>query len=205
MKKIIFFDIDGTLFNVPLFISLFHENLIDRFGLTNQDIESLKALYDQVKKEQGYFLPSLFLDKINNNFPFVDREELDKSFHSIDLFEKSVYKDTSNIKSLANLAILGIFSQGDENFQKKKIAFMSSLLDRGNIYIFPNKVNETKQIFDKYIDFDVYLVDNDLSLLLKVRRINPSVKVILIDRSGQFNDNKDIINIKDLNELESVL
>lgn len=205
MKKIIFFDIDGTLFNVPLFISLFHENLIDQFGFTNQDVESLKALYDQVKKEQGYFLPSLFLDKINNNFPSVNREELDKSFHSIDLFEKSVYKDTSNIKSLANLAILGIFSQGDENFQKKKIDFMSSLLDRENIYIFPNKVNETKQIFDKYIDFDIYLVDNDLSLLLEVRKINPSVNVILIDRNGQFNDNKDITNIKDLNELESVL
>ena len=205
MKKIIFFDIDGTLFNVLLFISLFQENLINRFGLTNQDIESLKALYDQVKKEQGYFLPSLFLDKINNNFPSVNREELDKSFHNVDLFEKSVYKDTSVVKNLADLAIIGIFSQGEENFQKSKIAFLNALLNRDNVYIFPNKINQMKQAFNKYTGYEIFLVDDNLNVLTKAEDAYPNVYVILIDRNDRFGDNKGVTKIKDLNELKSII
>src|SRR3989344_2164631 len=139
MKKIIFFDIDGTLFDVSLFINLLHQKLIDRFGLTSQDISKLKILYDEVKKENGYFLPSSFFSKITNHFPSVDEKGIEEIFQSIDLFEKSVYKDTSVVKNLADLAIIGIFSQGEENFQKSKIAFLNALLNRDNVYIFPNK------------------------------------------------------------------
>src|SRR3990167_11266056 len=110
MNKIIFFDIDGTLFNASAFINLLHQRLTDQLDLKSKDIEQLKTLYDEVKKENGYFLPSSFLDKITSHFSFINKKELKEVFYNVDLFEKSVYKDTSIVKSLAGSVILGIFS-----------------------------------------------------------------------------------------------
>lgn len=205
MKKIIFFDIDGTLFDVSLFINLLHQKLIDRFGLTSQDISKLKILYDEVKKENGYFLPSSFFSKITNHFPSVDEKGIEEIFQSIDLFEKSVYKDTSVVKNLADLAIIGIFSQGEENFQKSKIAFLNALLNRDNVYIFPNKINQMKQAFNKYTGYEIFLVDDNLNVLTKAEDAYPNVYVILIDRNDRFGDNKGVTKIKDLNELKSII
>ena len=205
MKKIIFFDIDGTLFDVSLFINLLHQKLIDRFGLTSQDISKLKILYDEVKKENGYFLPSSFFSKITSHFPSVDEKGIEEIFQSIDLFEKSVYKDTSVVKNLADLAIIGIFSQGEENFQKSKIAFLNALLNRDNVYIFPNKINQMKQAFNKYTGYEIFLIDDNLNVLTKAEDAYPNVYVILIDRNDRFGDNKGVTKIKDLNELKSII
>ncbi len=205
MNKIIFFDIDGTLFNVSSFINLLHQRLIDQFGLKNKDIEQLKALYDEVKKENGYFLPSSFLDKITSHFPFINKEELKEVFYNIDLFEKSVYKDTSIVKSLADSAIIGIFSQGEENFQKRKIVFIKNFLDEDKIYIFLNKLRQAIEVFPKYSEYDIFLVDDNLDLLKEIKSMYPGVHVILIDRNDRFGDNKGVTKIKDLNELKSII
>lgn len=205
MRKIIFFDIDGTLFDVSFFINLLHKRLIDRFDLTDQDIMKLQILYAEVKKENGYFLPSSFLSKIMKHFPSVDEKGLEEIFYSIDLFEKSVYKDTPVIKSLANLAVLGVFSQGEENFQKRKIAFLKGLLNDSDIYIFPNKFNQIKQVFGKYDGYEVFLVDDNIDLLIRVKSVYSNISTVLIDRDGRFGDNKDITKIKNLNELNSII
>ncbi len=205
MRKVFFFDIDGTLFDVSFFINLLHKRLIDRFGLTNQDIMKLQVLYDEVKKENGYFLPSSFLDKITTHFPFINKEKLKEVFYNIDLFEKSVYKDTSVIKSLADSAIIGIFSQGEENFQKRKIVFIKNFLDENRIYIFPNKLRQAIGVFPNYNEYDIFLVDDNLDLLKEIKNMYPNVYVILIDRNDRFGDNKGVIKIKDLNELKSII
>ncbi|MEK9176536.1 MAG: hypothetical protein AAB520_03770 [Patescibacteria group bacterium] len=205
MKKIIFLDIDGTLFNVSVFINLFHKKLVERFGLTDKDILELRTLYDDVKKENGYFLPSLFLNKITKRFSSVNEKQLEEIFNNVDLFEKSVYKDTSVIKSLADLAIFGVFSQGEEMFQKRKIAFMKNLLDDGNVHIFPDKLRQAKQVFNKYGGYEIFLVDDNLNLLTEVRSMYPNISVILIDRNDRFRDNKDMARIKDLSELKSII
>lgn len=203
MKKIIFFDIDGTLFNVSSFINLFNQNLISSFGLKDKDIDQLKSLYDEVKKENGYFLPSSFLDKISDRFSFIDKKTLKENFYNVDLFDKSMYKDTSIVNFLADSAIIGIFSKGEVDFQKRKIVFINNVLDKNKIYIFPNKIDEIREVFEKFEEFEVYLVDDDLDVLREVKKLT-KVNPVLIDRNNHYN-NTDIKTIRSLNELKSIL
>lgn len=203
MKKIIFFDIDGTLFDVPNFLNLLHQKLIDQFDMTNQDISKLKILYDEVKKENGYFLPTSFLTKIVNHFQLLDLDRLEEIFWNVDLFEKSLYKDTLAVGDLAKLAKIGIYSKGDLEFQRKKLSFLETSIDDQDIYIFPNKIGKAREVFEKYEGYKVYLVDDDLEVLEHVEnstRVNP----VLIDRNSRYNST-DIKTIRNLAELKSIL
>lgn len=205
MKKVIFFDIDGTLFDVSFFIKLFHKELVERFGLNDKDISEIKTIYDEIKKEEGYFLPSAFISKISNRFKSIDKNELEQIFQNVDLFKKSVYKDTPVITSLANLALIGIFSQGDESFQRKKITFIKNVLDDDNVFVFPNKLTHAKEIFDEFAGFEIFLIDDNLELLKEIKKIVPSITEILIDRKGKYKDNNDISKIYNLNELKPLI
>lgn len=203
MQKIIFFDIDGTLFDVSSFLNLLHQKLIDQLGMTSQDISKLKIIYDEVKRENGYFFPTSFLTKIVSNFQLVDKTRLEKIFWGIDLFEKSLYKDTLAVGDLAKLAKIGIFSKGEVEFQKKKLSFLNISIDDQDIYIFPNKVDKIREIFGKYENYEVYLVDDNLEVLREVKNLT-SVNLVLIDRNNHYNGT-DIKTITDLNELKRIL
>lgn len=203
MKKIIFLDIDGTLFDVSSFLNLLHQKLIDQFGMTNQDISKLKILYDEVKKENGYFLPTSFLTKIVSNFQLVDKKRLEKIFWDVDLFEKSLYKDTLAVGDLAKLAKIGIFSKGNLGFQRKKLSFLEVTIDDQDIYIFPNKIDKAREVFEKYEDYEVYLVDDNIDVLREVKNLT-KVNLVLIDRNSRYNGT-DIKAIGNLAELKRIL
>lgn len=204
MSKIVFFDIDGTLFNVKSFLALFHQKLINELGFSNSQISNLKDLYEETKKEAGYFLPSLFISKISEAFS-LKTDELTRLFNSIDLFDKSVYKDSPGIKSLAVKANIGIFSEGDNQFQRKKITFLGSLINEEDIYIFPDKLKMAGQVFSKYEGFEIYLIDNNIKVLREVEKINSKINLILINREEDLAENDEIISIKNLGEINAVI
>lgn len=205
MDKIIFFDIDGTLFDPKLFLENFYVKLSEKFVLGNEFHDKLQTIYEQTRNEKGYFIPSFFLEKIIKNFPQINIDELKKIFWDIDLFKKSMYKDTSALIDLFNLATIGIFSKGEEEFQKYKISFIKNLLDNKNVYIFPNKIEKISKVFGSYVNYKVFFVDNDISVIEKAKNLAPNVFAILIDRSNNYVDNPDITRAKDLNELKSLI
>ncbi len=203
--KIILFDIDGTIFNDSFFIDEFYKNLVKAFGLTDQNIKKIKSIYEDSKKENGYFLPSSFLNKITQQFPSIDKNKLQKIFWNIDLFNKSVYKDTEIIKSMGNLVVIGIFSKGDREFQNYKLSFIRDLLDTEDTYIFTNKIDKLPQVLGNYPDYKIYLVDDDIDVLIKAKELDPDIFAILVDRNNSYKENKNIANIKQLNELKSII
>lgn len=203
MEKIIFFDIDGTLFDVSNFLNLLHQKLIEQLGMTSQDITKLKILYDEVKKENGYFLPTSFLTKIVNHFQLVDIDRLEKIFWEVDLYEKSLYKDALAVGDLAKLARIGIFSKGEREFQKKKLSFLEISINDQDIYIFPNKIDKAREVFGKYEDYKVYLVDDNLEVLEHVKNLT-KVNPVLIDRNSRYNGTE-IKAIENLAELKGIL
>lgn len=205
MDKIIFFDIDGTLFDPMLFLEKFYLTLSEKFDLGKDFSHKLQTIYEQTKNEKGYFIPSLFLEGIAREFPQVNLNELQKDFWNIDLFKKSMYKDTSALIDLFNLATIGIFSKGEEEFQKYKISFIKNAFDNKNVYIFPNKIEKISKVFGSYVNYKVFFVDNDISVIEKAKNLAPNVFAILIDRSNNYVDNPDITRVKDLNELKSLI
>lgn len=203
--KIILFDIDGTLFDSSSFIKGFYKNISTKFNLGSDDIITMQRFYEENKKKNGYFLPGIFLDKIAHNFPSIDLVLLNKIFWNIDLFEENMYKDTSLIRDLSKVAVIGIFSKGDSDFQKQKLTFFGDLLDGDNVHIFPNKIDKMDGVLGKYEDFQTYLIDDQNEVLIKAKELFPDIYAILIDRNNSKNKTKNTIKIKSLNDLKSII
>ncbi len=203
--KVILFDIDGTLFDSSSFLKDFYKSLIDEFNISSDNLDAVKKIYIKNKKENGYFLPSTFLKKIANRFTSIKLNLLNKTFWNVDLFEKNLYKDSSIIKDLSRVAVIGIFSKGDYDFQKQKISFIADLLDGENIYIFSNKIGRIDEVLENYLDYQIYMIDNQMDVLEKAKDLFPNISTVLIDRNKSSEEDKDIIKIKTLNELKSII
>jgi FMN phosphatase YigB (HAD superfamily) len=203
-QKIIFFDIDGTLFDSSKFLNLFYDKLLENFGI-EKDENKLSEIYSSVKNQYGYFLPGEYINNLASAFSIKDRDKLENIFYDIDLFEKSVYKDSSGILKLAEKIKFAIFSQGEKEFQKKKISFMLSALRQEDIFIFTNKYRQANEVFPRYSQYNVYLLDNDLELLKGIGELFSEVKLVLIDREDKYKDNKDIRVINSLDELGEII
>lgn len=202
--KILLFDIDETIFNPGSFLENFYSEIVDSFNLSDKNLIKIKNIYIQIKQEYGYFSPADFLEKIIENHPEIDRYSLEKVFWNIDLFNKNVYKDASVIKDLGRIGNIGIFSKGEESFQKQKISFLSDIVEPDDIHVFRNKLDKISEVLDIYQDLNIYFIDNELEVLESIRKLNPDANLILIDRKNKY-ENSDIIKIKDLTELKSLI
>ena len=204
-SKIILFDIDGTLFDASSFLNVFYRILTSIFSLSKEDIDRVQIIYDQNKKENGYFHPSSFQSKITDKFPEVQGDKLQEILWNIDLFKQNVYKDTSVIESLSKVAKIGIFSKGDRDFQKKKLISLKDYIADEDIFIFPEKINKISEILYKYKDFQVFMVDNEIEVLIKVKNLFPKIETILIDRKNIYQEANKILKIKTLEGLKLII
>ncbi len=150
-------------------------------------------------------MPDTFLSTISESITSLNKNLSHKIFWNIDLFEKNVYKDTSVIKSLSNISIIGIFSKGDVDFQKQKILFINEFLNNDNVYIFPDKIDKIQEVLGSYQDYEIYLVDNEAEVLNRAKELFPNISAILIDRKNQYQNGENLIKISNLNELKSII
>ncbi len=202
--KLILFDIDRTLFDPSSFLNDFYENLYKNFDLSQNEIETIKMLYEENKKENGYFYPDQFLNKVKESIEKIDKQKIEETFWNVDLFSKNLYKDTPILSDLSKLAKIGIFSKGDLDFQIKKINLLKKYLDEDKINIFKNKIEKIEEVLEKYNDYEIYFVDNEIEILNKIRTINSDIKCILIEREINTEDS-DIIVIRSLEEIKNLL
>lgn len=200
-QKIIFFDIDGTLFDASSFLIDFYKTLSEKHNLTVDQILKVRSLYDENKSVFDYFNPHSFLESISQEFD-INLDVLETYLWNIDLFEKNVYKDTLVIRDLSDIAIIGIFSKGDSRFQRKKISFIDDLIHEENIYIFPNKIGHINEVFSLYSEYDITLIDDQADLLAKVKELFPKTNTILINRNDTSGGES---TIKSLEELKSII
>lgn len=203
--KVILFDIDGTLFDSSSFLKGFYKNLSDEFNLSTIDLNLIQKIYIDSKEENKYFIPSIFLDKITDKFPKIKLGSINRLFWNLDLFKKNVYKDTSLIKDLSRVAVIGIFSKGDYDFQKQKISFINDSFDNEDVYIFSNKIEEIKEVLQNYQDYQIYMIDDQAEVLDKAKKLFPNIFAILIDRNNIYSQKRDIIKIGTLNDLKSII
>ncbi len=204
MNKIVFFDIDRTLFDPGNFLQKIFEELARDFEL-GENSEDFRSIYEEVKSDEGYFIPEKFMDKIIFNYPSIKRNRLEEVFWKDELFVQSLYADADAIRNLSSRATLGIYSKGDKKFQIKKLEFLSGLIDERNIFIYPNKVEHANEVFSNYLDSQVYLVDNEIKVLTSVLNVCPEVSAILIDRNNNLEDNQGVTKINSLTDLVNII
>lgn len=202
MNKILFLDIDRTLFDSDLFLDTFYTELRGSFGLPENT--DLNSFYQNAKNEKGYFDPEIFVKNISNSIQ-VDENKINEVFWDDKLIDDCLYPDALSIKNLLNKTTLGIFSKGDEKFQMKKIVFLNDLLEEKNIFITSNKFESMATLLNNYSDFEISFVDDELDVLISEKKLKPDVNVFLIDRKGNLEDNVEVRKIKSLEELENLV
>jgi phosphoglycolate phosphatase-like HAD superfamily hydrolase len=201
MDKFLFFDIDGTLFDPKKFLDSFYSEL-NQFGI--DDKENLNALYQKVKLSEGHFIPKSFFNLISQTYTQTSAEVISKVFWNVDLFDRSVYEDTSVLPALQKNYILGIFSTGDVEFQKHKITTLN-FFDDENVFVFPEKLDHIEEVFAKFEGKELYYIDNALDVLQEIKKLIPGMKEILIDRNNKWEDKQELVRITSFTQLHEIL
>ncbi len=115
------------------------------------------------------------------------------------LFDTSAFKDSSltnyslyeeiiaTLRSLSKIATLGIFSEGEIDFQEDKLARtgISKLFLDQHIHIVEDKTKTIERVIDKYKDYELFVIDDRISNLEMAKAHNPKVRAVWVKR-GPF-------------------
>ena len=187
MDRIIFFDIDKTLFDREKYLSNFFKLLENNYGLDKSQVEEIGDYYREIKEEYGYFSSEAFLARIYKKYPELS-EKLDYYFSAENL-DNYLFDDLKTLSELEGYRI-GIFSKGDKVLQKAKIVKIENLIEQNLIYIYHNKLEKLSEVLDKHNDSEVILVDDNLTVLINAKELNKNVKTFLIDRKDEVGEQK---------------
>ncbi len=204
MGKIIFFDIDRTLFDADSFLNDFYSFVSRKYKLTDESTDEIKRYYKEVKSEMGYFLPSLFLDKIHNSFSHIMISDLQNIFYG-EIVQKNLYEDFVVLEEISGKAKIGIFSKGDHKFQLLKLEPIKNLINENDIYILPSKIEKMDEVFSKYQDLEIFFVDDKEDVLIAAKDLSFKVFTIHMDRAKKYTKNdridakvENLIQLKEL-------
>lgn len=117
------------------------------------------------------------------------------TFKDTKLKKYSLYKEIGGVlKQLRKAARLGILSQGDLALQKDKLkkTKIEKLFHTDHMHIVEDKPLSLKTILQKYSEYKVFLVDDNLSVLDEARKIIPSLYAIWIKRGPHAQNQKNI-------------
>ena len=182
MDRIVFFDIDGTLFNTKKYLNEFYELLIKKQELSEKDVKLIKEYYEQIKNEIGYFSPFLYLLRIYNKYPKLNGK-LDYYFSSENI-QKFLFEDSEILYEIKDVR-LGIFSRGDLEYQREKIEQFKDILESDLIFVLHNKIKQLPELIETNSDSQIYIIDDVSEVLLAAKETKSSVVTILIDRDEE--------------------
>lgn len=101
----------------------------------------------------------------------------------------SIYEDVhETLTALAEIADLGIFSEGDLAFQKQKLlqTNIENYFLKEHVHIVPQKIHAIEALVKKYKDHNqIFLIDDKLPILPIVKKHFPALVTIWIKR-GEY-------------------
>jgi len=167
-NKIVLFDIDHTLFNTATFVDnvyKVHANLLSKEAFYKV-MEEVRIGLDQALEEEGTIKASI----------------VKALWEQANLFS-NLYEETPDVlKLLSKQSTLGIFSKGDERFQKKKLKPILHFFDEKNIHIASNKYNLLPDAIKEYKDYKIIIVDDILNVLYQAKKLNKDITTVLVKR-----------------------
>ncbi|HVT00706.1 MAG TPA: HAD family hydrolase [Patescibacteria group bacterium] len=145
MDKLLLLDIDGTLFNPEQFGRLIRHEFVRILGVSEEEIVRANADYYATLPTTTDFNPRDIAQHIANAFS-VDQAELDKVFwENEQIYKESLFPEVlDTLKKLSKTHTLGIFSQGNEELQTRKLnaCDIAQFFDRNYLYIHKRKLEE---------------------------------------------------------------
>lgn len=186
-KKIVFFDIDYTLFDVTIFGEKVNAPLAEKLGIkdTKEFLKIAQVANEESKKEHGYYHPTTYLTLLKQaTRSTIPLSELEEIYYKEAYYKESLYADAlSVISALLEKDIeIGIFSKGHKPFQVMKILGLKKHVKDDKIFIFTDKLEKISEVLQPYKEYKIYLVDDMLLVLEEAKRINRSVSTVFIKR-----------------------
>lgn len=106
----------------------------------------------------------------------------------------TLYKEVeSTLEELSRVATLGIFSQGEVAFQKKKLneTKIAQYFFEEHTHIVQYKVDVMKEVFDTYKGSKIFFIDDWIDMLRMAKKVDSSVFTIWITRGEYKNEQKE--------------
>ena len=141
-KDIILFDIDGTLTDTKSMAEIFYKKLSEIIGVSTNEIIKMKDDYKLELESYTDYHPKDLLEFINKK---TNKEiKFSQSPFEDDLIYKNyIYPEVFDVlKKISEQNILGIFSEGFNDYQSKKISGIIDFFDNDLIYIERRKLND---------------------------------------------------------------
>jgi FMN phosphatase YigB (HAD superfamily) len=196
-KKIILFDIDGTL--------------ADK-SKTKKNIVNFLLNYSTKTAEEIEMMMENFLDKSDNSKDFLIGSFIksltgDKNFKEFDINNPKIYdgilfEDTLPVleKFKEKNQIMGTYTQGYVDFQKAKIKFtgIEKFFDKDLIYVSPDKLELN---FVKTLPNSAVVIDDKKRIIETLRQLRPDLELVWINR----NDEEKMEGVRTIKSLEELV
>lgn len=187
-KKLILFDIDHTLFDTRIYLTLCLERLRSMMSFSDAlEFNTLSKEVYKAQRAQSSFMPDEFVQTLSARLGYKGEVgELGEIFFDGNSMRQSIYPDVEEeLQRLSQLPDiqLGIFSHGQDKLQRAKIASVLTFFRDDSIYI--DEVDKLKQIpeaIKKHSGDRVYIIDDLTDVLSGFKALDPSVITILSRR-----------------------
>jgi FMN phosphatase YigB (HAD superfamily) len=135
-------------------------------------------------------------------------------FKATNLLEFRAYDEVPDVlATLSKTTILGIFSEGEEEFQimKLKKTNIYDFFDKDHIYVEILKKAKIKLISEKYVGASVWVIDDKLPILALMKSALPMAKTVWIRRGEYAMNQKPVdgfnpdVEIDTLSELRKLI
>ena len=194
-SKIILFDIDGTIFNSDQLANFFWPKFLDIFRTDKKTLDKVVNQYFLTLETGTDFNPNDFLSNLASTFQ-VSKKIIEKVFYSKEIYIKCIYPEVKSVlEKLQKEYILGIFSEGFNEFQSKKLKLteLMGYFETKYVFIFRRKLSEENL---KILPSNSLIIDNSLKV---IKDLPKNINRIWINRNNENSIGYD--QISDLNEL----
>ncbi len=185
MSDLILLDIDGTLFDPELFGELIRAGFINILGVVEEELIRANADYYAALELGSDFSPRGMVSHMADRFK-ADPASLDRVFFGDNqIYKKCLYPEiVDTLKKLSSTKTLGIFSQGNEELQNRKLDACGIMKYFKGEHIFVH----TRKLSDESIALlprDAMVVDDNHEV---AQKIAPFVESVWINRRTEDDD-----------------
>ncbi|MDD4938390.1 MAG: HAD family hydrolase [Candidatus Shapirobacteria bacterium] len=200
-KKIILFDIDDTLIDVHPMAKNFYQKIADTIGSSFEKIVDAKEKYKTKLEKYSDYHPNELMEFIYKVFK-VDESKKINPFIEGKYYKEALFPEVREVlKKLSKKYRLGIFSEGFEDYQGKKILALVDLLDKELIFILRRKLEKNSL---KKLPKGSIVIDDRKEVVEKLRDFG-GFKVFWLNRNQDDEKIDGITTIQKLNELVNLL
>ena len=128
-------------------------------------------------------------------------------FKESKLLKHKIYEEVIGVlNSLNKIAILGVFSEGNIDFQIKKIkeTNIDKYFAKDNTHVVLDKLLKLRGILEKYKDRKTFFVDDKLGILYDAKKLLPDVFAIWVKRGPFAKNQREILGFIPDAEVENL-